>query len=202
MAFKRFALVILIAAAAGATPAGAQLLEIGEDGVVTTQSGPVVTTGAGVTSLEPPADIVEEPIARVTPLLRSAAVRVVPVGSLDTLFQAAARGSGIDVRLLHAVAWQESRFRHASISPKGAVGIMQLMPDTARSLGVDPRDILQNLYGGASLLARLLRQYRGNLDLALAAYNAGPGAVRRWGGVPPFAETRNYVRSIRSSLPF
>lgn len=199
------AMAILAAAVIGATPAGAQVLEIGDTGIVTTLNGPTITTSEGAKPLDGPAASAQQAMTAgsiglvATPV---AAVRMTPVGDLDALFRTASRESGVDARLLHAVAWQESHFRHASISPKGAVGIMQLMPDTARGLGVNPRDILQNLRGGAHLLARLLRQYRGNLDLTLAAYNAGPVAVRRWGGVPPYAETRDYVRSIRSMLPF
>ncbi|HEV2440259.1 MAG TPA: lytic transglycosylase domain-containing protein [bacterium] len=107
----------------------------------------------------------------------------------------AARGEGIDERMLAAVLYIESRFEHQSISPAGAEGLGQLMPDTAAGLGVDPRDPWQNVLGAA----RLLRADYGELrswPLTLAAYNAGSGAVRRWGGIPPYAETQWYVWAV------
>jgi soluble lytic murein transglycosylase-like protein len=110
-------------------------------------------------------------------------------------FAHAARRHGLDLNLLKAVAWTESRGRNAAVSPKGARGIMQLMPATAAALGVDPRDPNANIHGGAAYLAQQLATFR-TVPLALAAYNAGPGAVMRYGGVPPYAETRNYVSTI------
>jgi soluble lytic murein transglycosylase-like protein len=107
----------------------------------------------------------------------------------------AARGEGIDERILAAVLYIESRFEHQSISPAGAEGLGQLMPGTAAGLGVDPRDPWQNVLGAA----RLLRADYGELGswpLTLAAYNAGSGAVRRWGGIPPYAETQWYVWAV------
>ncbi len=110
-------------------------------------------------------------------------------------FENAAKRHGLDVRLLKALAWQELRGRNDAVSPKGARGIMQLMPATAASLGVDPRDPVANINGGAAYLAQQLATF-GNVPLALAAYNAGPGAVMRYRGVPPYAETRDYVARI------
>jgi soluble lytic murein transglycosylase-like protein len=95
-----------------------------------------------------------------------------------------------------AVGWRESRFQQDAISPKGAVGVMQLMPATARSLGVDPHDLAANIEGGAAYLAQLLRQFGGDVPLSLAAYNAGPGAVARFHGAPPFTETTAYVQAV------
>lgn len=100
-----------------------------------------------------------------------------------------------DAGLARAVEWVESRGRADAVSPKGALGPMQLMPATARELGVDPRDPAQNRAGGIAYLARQLARF-GSVPLALAAYNAGPGAVLRHGGVPPFAETRRYVAAV------
>ena len=114
-------------------------------------------------------------------------------------FTAAARRHGIDAKLLRAVAWAESRGRSDAVSNKGAIGIMQLMPATAASLGVDPRDPLANIDGGAAYLAQQLSTF-GTVPLALAAYNAGPGAVIRYRGVPPYAETRAYVSNILRRL--
>ena len=107
----------------------------------------------------------------------------------------AALNHGIDPGLLRAVAWQESRGNISAVSVKGALGIMQLMPATAAALGVDPRDPEANINGGAAYLALQLAKF-GSVELALAAYNAGPGAVIRYGGVPPYRETRDYVSII------
>ena len=111
---------------------------------------------------------------------------------------AAARKEGVDPRLLAAVAWSESGFSAGARSPAGAVGLMQLMPRTAAGLGVDPTDPQQALRGGARYLSQQLKAFGGREDLALAAYNAGPGAVRKHGGIPPYAETQAYVRTVLS----
>jgi soluble lytic murein transglycosylase-like protein len=101
----------------------------------------------------------------------------------------------LDPRLLASVIYIESRFNHQSISSAGAAGLGQLMPGTADGLGVDRRDPLQNLFGAAALLRLNLDEFR-NIPLALAAYNAGSGAVRRWNGIPPYAETQWYVWAV------
>ena len=111
------------------------------------------------------------------------------------LFEAAAARHGVPASLLEAVARAESGFDPRAVSRAGAVGLMQLMPGTARSLGVDPRDPAQAIDGAARLLAANLRTF-GSSELALAAYNAGPGAVRSYGGVPPYAETQSYVQRV------
>jgi soluble lytic murein transglycosylase-like protein len=114
---------------------------------------------------------------------------------------AAARRHGVDDSLLLAVAEVESGLRPQAVSPKGAAGVMQLMPDTARALGIsDPFDVEANVDAGARYLGGLLTQFGGDLPLALAAYNAGPGAVRRYGAVPPFRETRDFVARVLSRL--
>jgi soluble lytic murein transglycosylase-like protein len=105
-------------------------------------------------------------------------------------------GNGHRPSLLSALVWQESRWNAQAVSPKGALGLAQLMPATARYLGVNPADPVQNLVGGARYLRQLLDQFDGNVEKALAAYNAGPGRVRSAGGVPAIAETRTYVASI------
>jgi len=115
----------------------------------------------------------------------------------DGLIRRTARRHELDPALLSAVIRQESDFDPNARSRAGAMGLMQLMPDTARSLGVtDPYDPAQNVEGGARMLRGLIDRYGGRLDLALAAYNAGSGAVDKYDGVPPFAETRSYVHSI------
>lgn len=116
------------------------------------------------------------------------------------LFQEAGARYGVEPRLLAAVARAESAFNPQAVSHAGAQGLMQLMPGTARGLGVtDPFDPAQAVDGAARLLRDLHRQF-GSTDLALAAYNAGPGAVQRYGGVPPYRETQNYVATIMGEL--
>jgi soluble lytic murein transglycosylase-like protein len=118
-------------------------------------------------------------------------------GDLREVVAAAARRHGLDPELVMAVVSVESGFRPGAVSPKGAQGLMQLMPKTAASLGVeDALDPEQNLDGGARHLGELLNLYGGDLVRALAAYNAGAGAVQRHGGVPPYRETRAYVKKV------
>jgi len=116
------------------------------------------------------------------------------------LFVFAGRQHGVDPALLAAVAKAESAFNPRAVSHAGAQGLMQLMPGTAKELGVaDPFDPAQAVDGAARLLAEHLGTF-GSVDLALAAYNAGPAAVRRYGGIPPYAETQAYVRKITNTL--
>lgn len=118
--------------------------------------------------------------------------------SLDSIFQRAAKKYNVDVNLLKAIAKKESEFDPKATSRSGAMGIMQLMPGTAKYLGVkDAYDPEQNIMGGAKLISQLLKQYKGNVTLALAAYNAGSGNVKKYGGVPPFKETQNYVVKVQ-----
>ena len=102
--------------------------------------------------------------------------------------------------LIEAMVWQESRWRHNAVSPAGAQGLAQLMPGTARELGVDPRDPFANLEGGARYLRAQLDRFDGDLEKALAAYNAGPGRVERAGGIPRIRETQLYVAAIMGRL--
>jgi soluble lytic murein transglycosylase-like protein len=109
----------------------------------------------------------------------------------------AAMDFGVDASLLRAVIHAESAFNPLAVSIKGAQGLMQLMPGTASDLGVsDAFDVVQNIRGGARYLAQLLADFNGDEELATAAYNAGPGAVRKYGGVPPYAETKVYVQRV------
>lgn len=112
----------------------------------------------------------------------------------------AARTHGVDPRLVAAVARRESAWKANAVSPVGACGIMQLMPATAKYLGVnDVFDARQNIFAGTRYLRTLLDTFDGDLDLALAAYNAGPGAVAKYRGVPPYRETRAYVTAVRAT---
>lgn len=128
----------------------------------------------------------------------AAAVAAAPPGlDLETLIAETARRHNLNPALVRSVVAVESAFHPNAVSPKGAQGLMQLMPHTARSLGVaDPFDPAQNLDGGTRHLKDLVARYGGNLDLALAAYNAGQGAVQRHRGVPPYRETREYVKKV------
>jgi hypothetical protein len=113
----------------------------------------------------------------------------------DSVLQAAIK-EGLEPDFVRSVARVESGLHQNAVSSKGAVGIMQLMPATAAGLGVDPKLADQNALGGAKFLRELLLRYGGNSALALAAYNAGPGAVAKFGGVPPYIETRQYVIKV------
>ena len=176
------------AAAAGvlvlsvASPALGQVMEIGDDGAVTTYSGPTQFLSTGARPLTPP------PAARTGGALASPAV--------TQAIDAASARHQVDPRLAEAVAWRESRFDPLAVSPKGARGVMQLTPGTALTLGVDAADPDANIEGGVDYLSRMIRRFGGDLSKALAAYNAGPEAVERYGGVPPYAETTAYVDAV------
>lgn len=117
------------------------------------------------------------------------------------LIAGAANKHGVDPALLESLVQAESDFNPHIVSNKGAMGLTQLMPETARSLGVsDPMDPAQNLDGGAKYLAGLLKRFNGDERLALAAYNAGPGAVQKYNGIPPYRETQNYVTKIANRV--
>jgi soluble lytic murein transglycosylase-like protein len=120
-------------------------------------------------------------------------------GQFSNLINQAAQKYGIDPALLKGLIRQESNFNPNAKSPAGAAGLCQLMPGTAAALGVsNPLDPAQAIEGGAKYLSQQLKAFGGDVRKALAAYNAGPGAVQRYGGVPPYAETQNYVRSVMS----
>lgn len=117
--------------------------------------------------------------------------------SLDEIFERAAKKYNVPVSLLKAIGKAESDFNPNAVSKAGAQGVMQLMPGTAKELGVtDPFDPEQNIMGGSKYIADLLKRYKGDTKLALAAYNAGMGNVKKYGGVPPFKETQNYVVKV------
>ena len=169
---------LLLAVAISSTPvaAHAQVIEIDSAGLARTYNGPTLFTASDAS-----------PILRDDTLARTED----PIA----LIEQAARVHQLDPSLLKAVAWQESRGRMSAISSKGAQGVMQLMPGTALQLGVDPRSMSGNIRGGAMYLRQQIDRF-GSVPLALAAYNAGPGAVLRFGGIPPYRETRDYVARI------
>ena len=157
----------------GPCVAQAQVLERDADGVAQ-------RVGGGWTSAPNPRGVPTGDAAMVPAAYRSA-------------IEAAAARYGLSPAFLDAVARAESGYDPDAVSPAGAIGVMQLMPGTARDLGVDPRDPRQNILGGAAYLRLLLDRFNGDIDKTLAAYNAGPGAVDRHAGVPPYRETRAYV---------
>jgi hypothetical protein len=176
-AMKRFCSLAFVACLASG-PAYAQVIEIDDFGEARTFDGPTVFSGAEAVVIE-----------------RRQAAPKVTTTSPDNILISAARDQGLEPSLLQAVAWQESRGRMNAISPKGAIGVMQLMPGTAAELGVRADDLVENIRGGALYLRRQLDRF-GSVPLALAAYNAGPGAVIRYRGIPPYRETRDYVAKI------
>jgi soluble lytic murein transglycosylase-like protein len=171
--------VLLLGLCVVAQPAAADVIEIDAGGSATIYAGPGIFRDGTFTALAIP-----------TPA---------PASTVDLLLSSAASRYGLDPDLLSRVAWAESHHRADARSPKGAVGVMQLMDQTARDLGVDRHDLAQNILGGAAYLRQMLDRYQGNVGLALAAYNAGPANVDRYGGVPPFPETRAYLKTILGS---
>lgn len=122
-------------------------------------------------------------------------------GPFDEIIERHASANRLEKALVKAVIKAESNYNPKAISNKGAQGMMQLIPETAREMRVaDPFDPEDNIRGGTRYLRKLLDLFNGNLDLALAAYNAGPGAVRQHGGIPPYTETRNYVQRVKGFI--
>ena len=121
-------------------------------------------------------------------------------GDLESVVQQSADKNHVDPALVRAVISTESNWNTGAVSSKGAMGLMQLMPDTAQRFGVgNAFDPAQNIGAGVQYLSMMLERYKGDVTKALAAYNAGPGAVDRFGGVPNFRETRNYVQKVTSN---
>ena len=178
---------LMLPAALFAVPAHADVLEIGAEGSRWV-SGPLAMTS---TTLE------EVPLATTADL--SAAHTRIPAAYAVKVAELADRFD-LSPALIEALVWQESRWRHNAVSPVGARGLAQLMPGTARDLGVDPDDPFANLEGGARYLREQMDRFDGDIEKALAAYNAGPGRVIRSGGIPRIRETQNYVTAIMGRL--
>jgi len=119
---------------------------------------------------------------------------------IDQMIFRAGKEYGVDPRLIHAVVYQESRYKTDAESHAGAQGLMQMMPATAARFAVDGKTgVEQNVYAGTKLLRWLLKRFDGNVELALAGYNAGEGSVDKYDGIPPYKETENYVRKITAN---
>ena len=146
----------------------------------------------------PPQEPTERPLNGAMAQARSDTSREERKKAVSELVEAAGQQTGVRPELLHAVISAESGYNHKAVSPKGALGLMQLMPETARRYGVkDWRDPLENISGGARYLADLLQMFDQNVKLAVAAYNAGENAVIRYGyRVPPYRETETYVKRV------
>ena len=158
--------------------------------------GSMTLRSAEVASFEAEDYVAPKPV--LPPPVAAAAPPPAPVDP-KALVDAAAKQTAIPAKLLRSVVAAESAYQPEAVSPKGAIGLMQLMPATASQYGADPKDPAQNVEAGTAYLRDLLLKYHGDVSLALAAYNAGPGAVQKYGGVPPYAETRSYVgRVIRN----
>jgi soluble lytic murein transglycosylase-like protein len=208
-AFSSVAICGAVALAFSASAAKADVFEMGSNGEwKQLNKQPYDRTEFAISPAEadgeklPPVKLVAITAApQAVDLVSGATINPSPArGQYAPVINAAAQQYGISPALVDAVMWQESRYNPRAISSAGAIGLMQLMPGTARSLGVNPHDPWQNVFGGAAYLRTQLDRFGNNVPLALAAYNAGPEAVARHGGVPPYAETRNYVSTIMRRL--
>lgn len=188
----RTGLLVLPLLIAPCTAAGAEVLEIGAGGAVTVRTGAANGAAADVADpadgAVPTAALTQVDAGTDVPAAYAAAVRRI------------ASETRLSPRLIEAVVWQESRWHAQAVSRAGAIGLAQLMPATARALGVNPADPIANLEAGARYLRILLDHFDGDVEKALAAYNAGAARVERAGGVPMIAETRGYVAAISARL--
>ncbi|AKQ42850.1 transglycosylase SLT domain protein [Aurantiacibacter atlanticus] len=188
-----------------ALPAQAGVLEISADGQARWIAGPIAGAVAEEAAILDPVPLGEVPIGVLALLPEDAVANTrqhaagIPA-NYAAIVQDLAHRFDLSPALIEAVVWQESRWRTNAVSPAGARGLAQLMPGTARDLGVDPDDPIANLEGGARYLREQLDRFDGDLERALAAYNAGPGRVIRSGGVPPIRETQTYVAAIMGRL--
>jgi soluble lytic murein transglycosylase-like protein len=198
--FASRAIPAAFAVCAWCGPAHADVMEIGQEGARWV-SGPAQFEGefpeaASIGAEQVPEDLDLPPAAYASPELHAAAI---PQAYGSKVRELAARFD-LSPALIEALVWQESRWNANALSPKGARGLAQLMPGTAQELGVDAGDPFANLEGGARYLRAQLDRFDGNLEKALAAYNAGPGRVELAGGIPAIRETRIYVAAIMGRL--
>jgi len=196
-------LLILAFLLASGSPSGAQMFRyVDKDGVLHFTNVPTLPNHVKTPTMPPYAANLVNHTQTVAPrpfYIRSLAPSCSPFNQnlFDPHIRFACRQYGLDYNLVKAVISAESAFDPAAISPKGAMGLMQLMPGTSRDLGVvDPFDPTQNIEGGVRYLRFLMDRFNNNVVLALAAYNAGPEAVQKHNGVPPYEETRNYVQRV------
>jgi soluble lytic murein transglycosylase-like protein len=192
------ALGALILAAPG--QARADVMQIGEAGYSWIAGGPADTDAALVASAEAPEAPPAVIDASLHPLSVTDALDAAGPSRWRARVAELAAKYDISPTLLEAVVWQESRWNERAVSPAGARGLAQLMPGTARQMGVDPDDPLANLEGGARYLRMQLDAFGGDIEKALAAYNAGPMRVQRAGGIPRIRETQAYVAAIMARL--
>jgi soluble lytic murein transglycosylase-like protein len=164
--------------------------QTGDHVVLTVAGGTVQLAASDIVAIEP-----EEVFAPNAP------APAADTGPFADVIRRAGTKHGVDENLIHSVIAAESNFNPRAVSPKDAQGLMQLLPETAARYAVaNVFDPAQNIEAGTHYLKDLLEQYRGNLPLALAAYNAGPEMVQRYGGIPPFRETQNYIRRVTAEL--
>lgn len=193
-----------LAAILGTSAAMAHVIEVSRDGAISVRDGGGVAVWesfdpAAQQSATPPSATLPETLWAGTdtqPMVTIIGSQTGVPERYAALNAMAAASANVSPSLLAALVWQESRWNPQAVSSKGAIGLTQLMPATARDLGVDPRDPAANLTGGARYLRQLLDGFDGNVEKALAAYNAGAGRVRKANGIPAIRETQAYVRSI------
>lgn len=194
MRAKIVAGVAAVAAFAASSTARADVMEIGASGYVWVAGGPQLPRAMTASVPEPAGEAPAQPLA-FTPVGDAAG----PAQWQGRVAELAAKYD-LSPTLIEALVWQESRWRPGAVSSAGARGLAQLMPGTARQMGVDPDDPHANLEGGARYLRIQLDAFGGDIEKALAAYNAGPGRVQKANGIPAIRETQNYVASILSRL--
>ena len=189
---------VLAVTALASGRAHADVLEIGTGGATWIAGGPVISSPASSGPASYDLAPAQDPTAAGAPLTEPAATAG-PDAYRARVAELAAKYD-LSPMLIEALVWQESRWRTGAVSPVGARGLAQLMPGTARQMGVNPNDPHANLEGGARYLRAQLDAFGGDIEKALAAYNAGPGRVQAAGGIPRIRETQNYVASIMARL--